>query len=806
MNTKVLCFTLLFLTILIFWGNQSAARNECADDLPGCEKCRCKLTTTIKSPDAKKQPSCTVVFSAAYGRISSTDAPPKGSEDDLLPSLIDKSLTTRTRTFDSCGFALYCDKEASALLSCRDELEKPIFKPSYAYKTTNIWGNQRCKTTCEYRGGATVFGVKIQDSERTTNTTCDKWERPAPPTKPVKTPVKKPPAKKPGMSFMNMLAASLDRANRPEFISTSFTTPAAYDESDASPERESKPVQVDAQDSNLTISESALWKVIEGEGGMEQNTLMLVDGEAKAHNFCTGDTVKLTAPNMISMPTCPQYVVGHWYGAFARPRPKNAPVTTPRVIVPMTLDLRSAKGSLSGEMKTSDGSYTVLGTQSGANIGIEAVRAGTGAKLSFQGTLTKGSIIFGGSEDTTEGVSTYRLLGFFRQLYIADSALPTAVLDTPYNFPLTAFAPGGDALTFRLATKKANNAAPPANTQSAGAPKEINWFTNAENLRGRNGERFTFLCPANGSPNGYLYGTDTYSDSSSICKAAVHAGHIKPQTGGAVTIEIRPNAAVYPATNRNGVLSSTYSFGTGKGSFVFATGDAPKVTAETPKIAERGLLPRGISFDTTTGTFSGTPTETGRFDLTVIAEDGAGNTFEQPLTLTVKKMTVTNALLPDAFVGQQYVAALRVTGGQPPYRFSSGMPRGLQLDPSTGEISGKPFAEILFGGYDVTIRDSQNNVETQRVTLSVRGTTILGSHYLPDARVGAPYRTRFLAVGNPSPVIWKAYPTNISLLGLVLNEQTGELSGTPTMAGSFLIQMRAEAGGSVSRSFTLTVE
>ncbi|MGH9947863.1 MAG: putative Ig domain-containing protein [Pyrinomonadaceae bacterium] len=727
-------------------------------------------------------------------------------KDDLLANLITRETEDKI-AFNACGFTLFCDKNASAVLSCRDELEKPIFKPAYAWKTTNIWGNQKCKTTCEHRGGASVFGVKIQDSERTTNTTCDKWERPPPPPKPVKkTPVKKPPVKKTGMSFMNMLAASIDRASRPEFISTSFRTPAAYDDPGASPERESKPVQVNPQDSNITISESALWKVIEGEGGMEHNTLMVVDGEAKAHNFCTGDTVRLTAPNMMTMPTCPQYAGGHWNGAFARPRPKNDPVTTPRVIVPMTLDLKNAKGTLSGEIKTGDGVFTVSGTQSGPNIGIEAVQAGTRAKLNLQGTVTKDSIIFGGSEESAEGVSIYRLLGYLRQLYIADSALPSAVLNEPYNFPLTAFAPGGEALTFRLAVRKANNSAPPGNPQSAVGTKEINWFTNAENLRGRNGERFTFLCPANGTLSGALYGTDAHSDASSICKAAVHAGRIKLQTGGAVMIEIRPNAAAYPATTRNGVLSSTYSYGTGKGSFVFVNSDTPKTAFEALKAVERAPLPRGISFDTMTGTFSGTPTELGRFDLTVTAEDGAGNTYEQPLTFTVKKMTLANGLLHDAFVGQPYSASLNVIGGQAPYRFSTGLPRGLQIDPATGEISGTPTSSILFAGYDVTIRDAQNNAETVKIVLSVRGTTILGSHYLPYASVGAPYRAQFQAIGSASPVIWKAYPTDISLIGLLLNPQTGEISGTPNKAGSYIIQMNAEAGGSVGRSFTLTVE
>ena len=77
---------------------------------------------------------------------------------------------------------------------------------------------------------------------------------------------------------------------------------------------------------------------------------------------------------------------------------------------------------------------------------------------------------------------------------------------------------------------------------------------------------------------------------------------------------------------------------------------------DEPNGGERGRLPKGLSFDSQSGTFSGTPTELGSFDISVVADDGAGNVFEQPLTLTVKKLVVTNRLLPDGFVGQPYAA------------------------------------------------------------------------------------------------------------------------------------------------------
>lgn len=81
--------------------------------------------------------------------------------------------------------------------------------------------------------------------------------------------------------------------------------------------------------------------------------------------------------------------------------------------------------------------------------------------------------------------------------------------------------------------------------------------TTAVSLRGRNGERFSFHCPPNLTA-AQVWGTDLYTDDSSICTAAVHAGLITLQHGGAVTIEIRPGAPSYNASSRNGISSGGY--------------------------------------------------------------------------------------------------------------------------------------------------------------------------------------------------------------------------------------------------------
>ncbi len=102
---------------------------------------------------------------------------------------------------------------------------------------------------------------------------------------------------------------------------------------------------------------------------------------------------------------------------------------------------------------------------------------------------------------------------------------------------------------------------------SATAQPTVNWGTQADSLRGRNGQQFTFICPGGGSVSSRVWGTNYYTDDSSICSAAVHAGYIEAASGGMVTIEIRPGQAAYQAVTRNGVTSRAY--GSWPGSFVF---------------------------------------------------------------------------------------------------------------------------------------------------------------------------------------------------------------------------------------------
>ena len=86
------------------------------------------------------------------------------------------------------------------------------------------------------------------------------------------------------------------------------------------------------------------------------------------------------------------------------------------------------------------------------------------------------------------------------------------------------------------------------------------WTTDAQMHRAQIGQRFAYQCPPNPTQSavGTVWGAEVYTDDSSVCTAAVHAGRISFARGGTVTIEMRPGQASYRGTDWNGVVSQPY--------------------------------------------------------------------------------------------------------------------------------------------------------------------------------------------------------------------------------------------------------
>jgi hypothetical protein len=83
------------------------------------------------------------------------------------------------------------------------------------------------------------------------------------------------------------------------------------------------------------------------------------------------------------------------------------------------------------------------------------------------------------------------------------------------------------------------------------------WAMVACPYRGQNGAVLTFACPPGSVPQP-AWGDGIYTDNSSVCTAATHAGVLKIEDGGTARIVIRPGEASYPGAAQNGVVTQPW--------------------------------------------------------------------------------------------------------------------------------------------------------------------------------------------------------------------------------------------------------
>lgn len=154
------------------------------------------------------------------------------------------------------------------------------------------------------------------------------------------------------------------------------------------------------------------------------------------------------------------------------------------------------------------------------------------------------------------------------------------------------------------------------------------------------------VCPAPGG--GPVWGSETYTADSDLCRAAQHAGFITPQ-GGPVRVRMAPGAARYAGSNRNGVATQNYpAYGA---SFRFE--GTPVVAAPTGP-AECPTTLQGAAAN-----------ETLRCGCTVEAAARAGSVWGSD-AYTSDSQTCRAAL---------HAGAIRREGGEVTIRMLGGLPR-----------------------------------------------------------------------------------------------------------------------------------
>ena len=201
-----------------------------------------------------------------------------------------------------------------------------------------------------------------------------------------------------------------------------------------------------------------------------------------------------------------------------------------------------------------------------------------------------------------------------------------------------------------------------------------------------------------------------------------------------------------------------------------------------------GTLPPGLTLDPAAATITGTPTQAGAFNFTILSQEFR-TTFAafQAYTVYVSlgpALSLTPNTHPQGAVGVAYTGSPFLAAGGVPndtWGLQNGTNAdGLTINAGTGQLTGTPTAGGVFPMV-VVVTDASGAAVNATFTLNVLG---VSTTTLPGVTMGSAYSQTLAAVGGTGTLNWSLKGSNFPPAGLTLNS-LGQITGTPTASGTF---------------------
>ncbi|MDX2150168.1 MAG: Ig domain-containing protein, partial [Bryobacteraceae bacterium] len=297
--------------------------------------------------------------------------------------------------------------------------------------------------------------------------------------------------------------------------------------------------------------------------------------------------------------------------------------------------------------------------------------------------------------------------------------------------------------------------------------------------------------------NGQLTGTPTTQQTRTFMVRVTDA--LNNTAEAPFTLVIGPALQIVTAALPNGAVGAPYNLQ------LLASGGVPPYYWS---LLQQGEVQPSVAPGLTlseSGLISGTPLVAGTTTFTVLVYDDRETSRQRTFTLTIgSSLAITSTTLPAGTRGTPYSANLTGSGGTQPYNWAlvgGGLPPGLSLS-SAGAVTGTPTDSGNFT-FNVRLSDPNGSV-TGQVSISIGDAPIsIAASNLPAGRVGRSYSGAIRLEGGGVAIFdltGGSLPPGLSLL------PDGNITGTPTSAGTFNFSVRAGSGtASDSRSFSIQI-